>query len=83
MSEDCYFYIDMTEQDVPEDERKVSPLCIRCREDKFPGQNMGWFWEGSTHGYGPWAYKCRICGHVIYDPNQEKHEKIETTHKNT
>lgn len=82
MSEDCYFYVDM-EQDVPDEERKVSPLCIHCHEDKFPGQNVGWFWQGSINGYGPWVYQCKICGRVIHKPDQEEYEKITTTHQNT
>jgi len=77
MSKDCYFYIDM-EQDVPEEDRAISPLCVNCKQEKFPNQDVGWFWDGSN-GFGPWVYKCKICGTVIHDPNQEEHEEIETT----
>lgn len=67
MSEDCYFYIDM-EQDVPDEQRTVSPLCVTCRNEKF--RDVGWFWSGSN-GYGPWVYKCKICKKIIHEPNQE------------
>lgn len=78
MSEDCYFYIDKTEQDVPDHKQKISPLCVSCKEEHFPGQNVGWFWQ-AEQGYGPWVFKCNICGHIIHDPDQEEYEEIETT----
>ena len=75
MSKDCYFYV--PEQDVPEADQKISPLCLKCKH-KYQIKT-GWFWEGSNLGYGPWLYRCHICDYVIHDPNQEEHEEIETT----
>jgi hypothetical protein len=66
---DCYFFIDMDEA-VPSEEHKVSPLCIPCREKDYP--NVGWFWEGSVKGYGPWDFICKNCGAVIHKHKQKK-----------
>lgn len=69
MAENCYFFVDM-EQDVPDDQRCVSVLCVECRTQHYP--NAGWFWEGSTQGYGRWAYNCYVCGKdVSQDTNEE------------
>jgi len=62
MADDCYFFIDM-EQDVPEEKRTISVLCVEDRKQHYP--NTGWFWEGSKLGYGPWAYKCQVCGRDV------------------
>lgn len=62
-SQDCYFYVDTT-QDLPEEERIMSPLCIQCRDEHFP--DVGWFWAGSKKGYGPWNYNCKNCGKSIH-----------------
>lgn len=59
LSPDCYFYIDA---DLPEDQQKVNPLCLECHKN-YP--DLGWFWEGSKMGYGPYDFICSKCGHVI------------------
>lgn len=56
---DCYFYIDA---DLPEDQQKVNPLCLECHKS-YP--DLGWFWEGSKMGYGPYDFICSKCGNVI------------------
>lgn len=58
---DCYFFVD---QSVPEEDQTVSPLCVECHDSKMP--EVGWFYKGSVEGYGPFEYKCRVCGKVIY-----------------
>lgn len=60
--EDCYFYIDAN---LPEDQQKVSPMCQECHKN-FP--DLGWLWEGSKMGYGPFDFICSKCGHVIFSP---------------
>lgn len=72
MSEDCYFFIDLEE---PEDERKISVLCLTCREEKLP--DTGWFWQGSKRGYGPFNYKCCHCDKIIHS-KKGKNENIKT-----
>jgi hypothetical protein len=63
--EDCYIYSD---NEIPEDQRTISILCEKCHL-KFP--NLGWFWEGSKLGYGPYDFICSKCQHVINSPNEE------------
>lgn len=58
--ENCYFWLDAR---VPEDERTMSVMCVKCHDEKFPA--LGWLWEGSKNGYGPHDYVCDMCGHVI------------------
>lgn len=69
MFEDCYFWADSS---IPEDERTMSVLCVKCRDKELP--DVGWFWKGSLLGYGPFDFICSICGHVIYSPNHNKKE---------
>lgn len=57
--QDCYLWID---ESAPEDERTVNVLCMGCSK-KFPG--LGWFWEGSRLGYGPFDFICNKCGHIV------------------
>ena len=42
-------------------------LCEKCHLE-FP--NLGWFWEGSKLGYGPYDFVCSKCEHVIHSPNE-------------
>ena len=62
MLEDCYFYIDSGKQ---EEEQNLDILCMTCHE-KYP--DLGWFWQGSKHGYGPYDFICSKCNHVIFSP---------------
>lgn len=64
-SEDCYFWID---EKVSEEERVMNVMCVPCHDNK---PSTGWFWEGSAKGYGPYEYKCDVCGKVIH-PAPEK-----------
>lgn len=76
--EDCYFWID---QSVPEDEQKMNVLCVECHDEKRP--ELGWFWEGSTKGYGPFDFICEICGRTIHTSNNTKensNENDQTSH---
>lgn len=58
--EDCYIWMDET---IPEDRRTMNILCEQCHL-KYPG--LGWFWEGSRLGYGPFDFICNKCGHVVH-----------------
>jgi len=62
--EDCYIYSD---NEIPEDQRAINILCEKCHLE-FP--NLGWFWEGSKLGYGPYDFVCSKCEHVIHSPNE-------------
>jgi hypothetical protein len=62
--EDCYFWTDIS---VPEKERKINVLCQECHL-RFP--DLGWFWEGSRLGYGPFDFICKKCGHVVYSESK-------------
>jgi hypothetical protein len=59
MPADCYFFVKMDEQ-IPDDQRTISTICVPCQREHYPG--TGWFWKGSTAGYGPWNYICCCCG---------------------
>lgn len=60
-AENCYFWTDET---IPEDKRTINVLCMECHE-KNP--ELGWFWEGSRLGYGPFEFVCNTCGHVVHN----------------
>lgn len=58
---DCYFWID---NKIAENEQIMNMMCLDCHQDKHP--ELGWYWEGSKKGYGPFEYKCDICGKIIH-----------------
>ena len=62
---DCYFYHN-------EENNKILPLCIECREKE--SINSAWRWSGRDSGYGPFLFKCSCCNSVIFDgrPNANK-----------
>lgn len=66
--EDCYLWMD---KDVPEDKRTMNVLCIKCHE-KNP---IGWLWEGSKRGYGPFDFICNTCGHVVHSAPKSNNTK--------
>ena len=68
--EDCFFYTD--ESLVPE-KRKICTMCVRCREQH---PELGWFWEGSKLGYGPFDFICKKCGHIIFTPRGQNEEAV-------
>jgi hypothetical protein len=41
----------------------MSALCEKCH---LANPSLGWFWEGSRLGYGPFEYVCNKCGHIIH-----------------
>lgn len=57
--ENCYIWVD---SEVPEDDRRMNFLCENCH---IKEPDLGWFWEGSRLGYGPYDFICDKCGHVI------------------
>lgn len=59
-SDDCYFWINEL---IPEDVRVMNVMCVPCHEKS---SKQGWFWQGSVKGYGPYEYKCDVCGKVIH-----------------
>lgn len=67
--EDCYFYIDA---DLPEDQQKVNPICLKCHENH---PDLGWLWEGSKLGYGPYDFICSKCGYVIHSVDDKIKEE--------
>lgn len=62
---DCFFFIDT---EVPEAQRTLSVLCISCHDKNMP--DVGWFYRGSSEGYGPFEYKCCACGTMIHQPDE-------------
>lgn len=61
MEEDCYFWID---QSVPEEEQTMNVLCVDCHQNS---PEVGWLWEGSKKGYGPYDFICDNCKKVIHE----------------
>lgn len=61
--EDCYFFID-PDPSIPEEKKTLSILCVECHDRDMP--DTGWFYRGSTEGYGPWDYECCKCGKFIH-----------------
>ncbi len=66
---DCYFFVDVT---IPEEDRTISSLHVECRNEKMP--DVGWFYQGSVEGYGPFEYKCALCGGIIHSANKQESE---------
>jgi hypothetical protein len=65
--EDCYFYTTRRDK-----QTFVDCLCVECHQTKFP--ELGWFWQGSVQGYGPFLFKCSKCEKVIYEHDNEDQE---------
>jgi hypothetical protein len=63
--EDCYFWID---EKLPENEQKINILCEKCQ---LKNPDLGWFWEGSKLGYGPFDFICSKCNHIIHSKSKE------------
>ena len=68
---DCYFFVD---HEVPIQERKISVLCVKCHDEKMP--ETGMFYEGSKEGYGPFNYKCCLCGELVHKSDEYKKDEI-------
>ena len=58
--EDCYFFVSVDNLE----EKKMAVLCVDCKHKDYP--DVGWYWEGSRLGYGPFNYICCKCNKVIY-----------------
>jgi hypothetical protein len=58
--EDCYFY---TDSSLPKNEQEINIMCMNCHRKN---QTIGWFWEGSKLGYGPYDFICKKCGHEVH-----------------
>lgn len=67
MSNDCYFFVDST---VPEEQQKISVLCVECHNTKMP--KTGMFYQGSKDGYGPFNYKCCVCSKLVHKANEDE-----------
>lgn len=65
-AKDCYFYTTRRGG-----ESFVAPLCLGCH-GRSPG--LGWFWPGSSRGYGPFEFRCEKCGTLIYEPSNAEDE---------
>jgi hypothetical protein len=76
MDLDCYFFVDLS---VPENDRTMSVLCTDCHDNKMP--DVGWFYKGSKEGYGPYEFKCCICGRIVHEAEKDDtdEEKAEAT----
>jgi hypothetical protein len=70
MNRDCYFFVDTA---VPEEKRTMSVIC--AESGKHPIPDGAWFYRGSVEGYGPFNYKCCICGDVIHAADQGTNDK--------
>lgn len=57
--ENCYFCAKETGSD-----NGLNVWCEKCRTTNHPG--LGWFWEGSKLGYGPFDFICADCGFIIH-----------------
>jgi len=68
--QNCYFYVDNT---LPEEEQKISVMCLKCHDEKYP--KVGWFWNAQEKGYGPFKYICSKCQNTIYQSPSYKDEK--------
>ena len=66
--EDCYFFID-PDPSVPEEQKTMSILCVKCHRDT---PDVGWFYQGSKDGYGPFVYECTRCNKMIYNGKRKK-----------
>lgn len=64
--EDCYFY---TDSKLPVSEQDIRVMCVECHKKNL---TIGWFWEGSRLGYGPFDFICHDCGHVIHSKKDNK-----------
>lgn len=73
-SQNCYFFVDLS---IPEKDRCISALCIQCHDAKLP--DTGWFYNGMKEGYGPFDFKCSICGNFIHKANDDENEQKEIT----
>lgn len=67
---DCYFFVD---GDGSDGDRRIRPMHVGCRDDR-----PSWFYKGSEEGYGPFLYRCAVCGEDIYD-NRKNEEKEDQT----
>lgn len=65
MSKDCFFIVDMTEN---EEKSSIKTLCTDCYMQHY--QTGGWFWEGSARGYSPYIFKCNHCEAIIHEPEE-------------
>ena len=66
--EDCYLWMD---EKVPEDQRTMNVLCLKCHKEN----PIGWLWEGSRLGYGPFDFVCNQCGHVVHSAPKSNNTK--------
>jgi hypothetical protein len=64
--EDSYWFVDAR---LPEQQQKISVMCVNCYKKK----KIGWFWEGTKHGYKKELIKCSLCDKIIYQ--EIKNEK--------
>lgn len=55
----------------------MSILCVPCHDKEMP--DTGWFYQGSTEGYGPFDYQCCICGDYLHRASDEDGKETETT----
>jgi len=66
---DCYFFVD---EEVPLKEQKISVLCVECHDTKMP--ETGMFYQGSKEGYGPFNYKCCLCGNLVHESDESNED---------
>jgi hypothetical protein len=81
VQEDSYWYIDGR---VPEEEQTMLAACTECYKnnklvDEY-GNKVGWYWPGSSRGYGDYDLKCKLCGKFIHlrDKNHDDQEEDQT-----
>ena len=74
MAEDCYFFVD-PDPSVPEEKRTMKVVCVECRTQHMP--DSGWFYPGSTEGYGPYDYQCCKCEKFVHKADDDKNDETE------
>ena len=67
---DCYIFEDHT---VPLKTRTMSFICRECKMEHYADTEMH-FHQGSTEGYGPFAYKCCKCDCILHEHEEEEEE---------
>jgi hypothetical protein len=54
---DCYWFVKEDNQN-----SYIVACCVACGQR----YNLGWFWEGTTKGYGDYDLSCELCKKSIY-----------------
>ncbi len=64
IQEDCVWFLDSS---VPEDEQKMQAMCLECHKK----HKLGWYWNGSSIGYGDYDLNCCFCETALHQREKE------------